>query len=564
MTVYVSLQATGLAYMDRDAMLAQSFTLPNGSNPNLIISPTGYAGSGYNFTFRATGFNTSSYPGPQTLFVISYTGTPDCTSPLDTTLQISSSGPNGYSAGGNLITISTGTAQQSSIGCNYILGNITSPFGDPYCENSINGGVIGVDVNAYFRTLVTPFTKVTVGSNFQKTGNDGRYLLESLPAGTYLKVRPDKLDGTPNGNGGYNNAGCGLSTIDTKMMQNYILGISSYIALFQYPWQLIAGDVNLSGSMSSYDITLVNAIIAGTIQGPWTFVPPATYATFAAPDGTNFGYSYDEELSFSPLNADQTSQDYYGIKLGDVDGTCIQCPGFTGQEPTEDRADRSFITIPLSDRAVRIDQEFVLPIRLEAAEPMEILAWQVNFDPEKFEFQGIRPGTLPFLDEAVFHLPADEPGTIRFVWTNLGSSSLDTELRKGLFSILLRAKTSLPSLQEYISVTTLDNNASFGPSWTEYQPVIKWSAAHAPDAACTVSPVPFGASFQLSFHTDRTGPAYLRILSAAGRVVHEEHTLLSSGDQTLEVQNTGAWPAGVYMYELCYGPVHHSGRIVKD
>jgi len=160
-------------------------------------------------------------------------------------------------------------------------------------------------------------------------------------------------------------------------------------------------------------------------------------------------------------------------------------------------------------------------------------------------------------------VPTDQPGIIRFVWTNLERDPIAAKYWQNIASVRLRARTTLPSLQGFIAVTALNDNPSFGASPTQYRPVVKWSTDKFTTGICTVSPVPFDQSFQLSFHADQEGSAWLRILSPTGRLIREERKLLPSGDQSWSVHDASTWPAGVYMYQLVQGNMHHAGCIVK-
>lgn len=270
-----------------------------------------------------------------------------------------------------------------------------------------------------------------------------------------ITIHPSKTD----------ESNCGITSYDIELMQGYINHYASIISKFDEPWQLIAGDINRDGIMNATDVTLAGAIMAGS-PGRWTFVPTNVYAGMAAPNGIIFGYTYSEEISYFPLTSNHAGVDFFGIKLRDSTMAVVRiCNGkrgrFDDDEPAKVRTKANTITIPLVDHGVATGREFALPISLENAEAMHILAWEFNFDAEKFEFVGIREGALPFLSDAAFVTPTDQPGKIRFVWSNLDLSSIPTDKWKNMFSVVLRSKSYLPSLREHIHITALDGNPSF-------------------------------------------------------------------------------------------------------
>ena len=270
MQVEVAMSPTDLEHVDHDAMIAQTLPFPGAT---LDRGASGYTDGGRYLTFRASSFNTSTYPGPRTLFVIYYVGTPDCTSTADTTVQFTWGTICSYFSGTIYpITKGTNSTDNQSFSCNYIRGSITSPFSDPACEDNYNGGIEGVNVAGYFQSTTTgTLTRPTnVNLDTDETLNDGAYLLDDTPSGVYVKIRPSKSNGL----------GCGISTSDLNNMRNYILGTEEGIAFFEYPWQLIAGDVNYNDTMTTYDISVASGMMSGNQPTPpappvnsWTFIP---------------------------------------------------------------------------------------------------------------------------------------------------------------------------------------------------------------------------------------------------------------------------------------------------
>jgi len=552
--VEVFINCTDLLHIDRDAILNQTFGL---ANVSFDLGPSGYSSGSRNLTFRAANFNTSTYPGPQTLFVINYVGTPDCVTSVDTTVQFTWGTTHGYFSG-TYYSIPTGSSSSDTFSCNYIQGLITSPFGDPACEDNYNGGIEGVNVAGYFQstttgTLVSP---TNVNLDTHETLNDGGYLLDDMPSGVYVKVRPSKLNGPS----------CGISTSDLNDMNNYILGTDAGIAAFQYPWQLIAGDVNYNDTMTTFDVSLAGQMmIDDTTTVPvnsWTFIPQNVYDNLTpAPDGYFFGYPYSEEISFSPLDSNYANKDYYGIKRGDIDGSCEECSEAL-KGSTEDRSGTIPVVFSLTDQSVRQGELITLPVQLNAAEPMNVMAFEIRFDADKFEFEGIQGRSLP-LANAIFKLPEEHLGVIRFVWFNPDRKSIAVDRFQNMFSVALRAKTSLSGLQRYIQLTDFKGNALYGLSNTAYHPEMRWISNGASLPVFQVTPSPFVHQVRFSFEIVQAEAVTLRVVSTSGALMHEYHSNLEAGLQYLSVESEG-WPAGIYLYDLQFGKDRKVGRIVKQ
>lgn len=561
--INVSVLSPDLIHLDRDAMVAQGLGIP-GSQTAPALGSLAYTQGGYAISLSmipGNSFNTSSLPNPCTLFTFNYTGTPDCNTPLDTTIQFSFGITAYFASGFKFIAPVANPTDQQSFSCNYIRGVITTAFGDTPCENNINGGIPGVNVAGFFRPLALgPATSpVEVNLDTDRTFDDGYYLLDDMPSGVNVTVRPSKLDGE----------GCGITTFDLNEMQKYILGVPSDV--FVYPWQIIAADANYSGELTTYDISIASRWMLGIPFPPgyppplprsWTFVPTSVYGGFAPPSGgTPFGYPYSEEISFSPLSSNQVNQDYFGIKRGDIDGSCNQCGEFfTGG--SEDRsADAQPLSLMLSDRAVQAGELIVLPISVDVPEPLNVMALEVHADPDLFDFEGIRTGKLPFLDDAFAY--TEEEGTLRFVWFNPERTPVSRERFGNMFSVALRAKQSMPSLQGHVSVTDFDGNALWGASSTPYRPELRWVSGQSYVPVFQVGPSPFSAQLGFTFEVSQDTDVDLRILSGSGAEVYRSRSHMGIGVQQVSVDGS-AWPSGVYLYEMWHGSERKVGRLVKQ
>ena len=372
-----------------------------------------------------------------------------------------------------------------------------------------------------------------------------------MPSGVNVKVRPSKQDGL----------GCGISTFDIEQGRRHILGFD----VLEYPWQLIAGDMNGNGELSTYDLVLMQYAMLGwpapvAVQS-WTFVPANVYGTFPPPGGgTPSGYAYGEEISFSPLSSNQINQDYFGIKRGDIDGSCNQCGDpFTGGN--EDRsAEAKPLPLTLSDRAVQAGELIVLPISMDVPEPLNVMALKIQADPNLFDFEGIHAGNLPFLDDAFTH---PENGTAQFVWFNPEGAPVSRERFDNMFSVALRAKQSMSSLQGHVSVTDFDGNALWGASSTPYRPELRWVSGQSPVPVFQVGPSPFSTQIGFTFESGQDTDFDLRILSASGAEVYRSHSNMGIGVQQVSIDGS-AWPSGVYLYEMWYGSERKVGRLVKQ
>lgn len=105
----------------------------------------------------------------------------------------------------------------------------------------------------------------------------------------------------------------GVTILDLIFMRNAILAL----APFSSAYQNIAGDVNNSGGITTFDMVVARKMAVGIPEngpgaGLWTFIP----ADFVFP-GPNLT-SYPSMIVVDSLSADLTDADFVGMKPGDV------------------------------------------------------------------------------------------------------------------------------------------------------------------------------------------------------------------------------------------------------
>lgn len=135
----------------------------------------------------------------------------------------------------------------------------------------------------------------------------GFYKFDSLAPKTHV-VKPFKDDDPLEG----------VSTRDIVLIQRHILGLYPFT-----PYQMIAADVTKSGSVTTADITEIRKMILGTNSKytnnfSWRFVPQA----YQFPAGTmNWGFPESLNVGFGTPPGDVMDAHFFGIKIGDVDGS---------------------------------------------------------------------------------------------------------------------------------------------------------------------------------------------------------------------------------------------------
>lgn len=149
----------------------------------------------------------------------------------------------------------------------------------------------------------------------------GDYLMQGLAAGYDYTLTADKKDDATNG----------VTTFDVLLITKHILGKQRLTS----PYQLLAADVNQSGSISTLDLIKIRRVILhldATFDGgkSWLFVD----AKHRFKDPNNpWAEAIPKFIQFNDLDRSVSDARFIGIKLGDVNGN-VETNGLTQLSPT--------------------------------------------------------------------------------------------------------------------------------------------------------------------------------------------------------------------------------------
>ncbi|MDZ4846740.1 MAG: Ig-like domain-containing protein, partial [Chitinophagales bacterium] len=172
------------------------------------------------------------------------------------------------------------------------------------CGTTISGSIVS-ETSSAVRTVQVGLTGTSTSS--LTTGTNGLYSFNVSAGGNYT-VTPSKNNDVTKTNG--------VTTLDITLVRRHLLGS----VLLASPYKIIAADVNSSNSVTTLDIALIRRLVLGidtTFTGNklWAFVPH----DYVFPNPTNpFSPLFPKVRNYTNLSASQASQNFIGMKLGDV------------------------------------------------------------------------------------------------------------------------------------------------------------------------------------------------------------------------------------------------------
>lgn len=308
----------------------------------------------------------------------------------------------------------------------------------------------------------------------------------------------------------------GISTFDLVLMSKHILGITPFDA----SWKTTAADVNLSGSVTTFDIVETRKVLLGvydtfTYCTSWRFVP----STGSDVNGYCFSFQC--------------------IKMGDVNGSYTA----SGNADPAERQGKD-ITFFAPDRQLAAGETVDIPVSLRDAADWEGLQLAFRFDPALIDLLEVSSDALPsWAPDNQNLLPG---GQLRISWSAAGANA---RIGAGMPLLHLRVKALQPTrLSDALS---LDPGGLRAEAYDTEERVcpLDWQWEEPSNPLCRLSPNPARECLNIELYRDEAGVASLQLFDTQGREVMRQ-TLGYDRGLTKHPLPMSAFPRGLYVVVL--------------
>ncbi|MEM6318586.1 MAG: SdrD B-like domain-containing protein [Bacteroidota bacterium] len=386
---------------------------------------------------------------------------------------------------------------------------------------------------------VMVYASATEGSNNQMmTKTDGHYHFE-LPMYRNYTIQPEKDDNPLNG----------VSTFDLVLIAKHILGIEP----FENPYQMIAADVNSSGTVTAFDMVQIRQVILNIYPtfsngSSWKFVD----AQYEFSTDSPMTEGYPETVQFGDLRTDEVAN-FVAIKLGDVDGNARP----NSLVSSEDRTTRSTFEISVHDQYLEAGKTYQVAFKGEQLH--EIQGYQFTLGYEDLSIVQLQGGVAGVENFGLHRL---EEGMITTSWNqsskqkpstllenNLSDTSSQfsetlffvelTAQRDGKLSELLRLRNNPTSIEAYSQQGELmDVQLTFTtPVFAE------------PFELFQNQPNPFNDRTEIGFYLPGDSEVHLVLRDEIGRILGEYKAERKAGYNVIEVDGEQLTNGFIY-YQL--------------
>lgn len=358
------------------------------------------------------------------------------------------------------------------------------------------------DIRDFFNAPIEGVSLRVDGTAFDTTLLvNGTYSLSRVNAlrNNAYQLKPEKTD----------NPLTGVSTLDLALITKHILGVES----FNCPWQLLAADINCSGTITTFDVVTARKLILGILDtlpcGSWRFTSPS--------DTTSKGNCVA----------------FQGAKIGDVNAG-PNCP--SGGFRTAEARNTAPLYFYLDDRILKKGRTYSIPLR--GASETTVSAFQLTFDLnpaavrlERIEAAGCLRG---FSEEMYRQDPLSPSGRTTVLWYDAKPAALQAQEPllwlhlTALEDVVLR---DIFDLSETGPATEWYDDAGVGHTWR-----LQWEPSSAKMTPLRITPNPNHGVFTLGWEAPAPASTLIQVLDVQGKTVFQQVFQVLEGNNQIAVQ----------------------------
>ncbi len=412
-----------------------------------------------------------------------------------------------------------------------LTGQLRTELGDPIRNATINAST-------------TPVIST-------QSQNDGSYSF-TLPENVSYIIAPTKGNDTLVANG--------ITIADVLRIHRHILNVSP----LPTPYKIIAADVNQSGSVSSVDMNLLNALILGRISTLpsgklWRFVP----SDYVFPNPAK-PFPFPGFRTLSAFGG-AANQDFIGVKLGDVNNS---------YDPSQARSPQSVVTIYTENAEVQSGASITVAVKVKQFSDISGFQCGIRWNPAILSYTGMEAASQLTGVEAGEDLIAQ--GQLNLLWTHpeaLSASITDGEAIVFLHFQVIGAGGSSSPVAVFDSrtapVQVINYDLEVVPVNT-LEGVVTVATPSATDETMqngfvsTASPNPFMDAVQMTVSSSQELNAVLVIYDLSGQMVSRKVMQIPAGTSRLEEGSTLTPGAYIMRWMSAGGKTLSTVRVIKQ
>ncbi len=359
------------------------------------------------------------------------------------------------------------------------------------------------------------------------TAVDGQYGFNNSALGQDYQIIPNKDGDDLNG----------VTVLDVYLIERHILGVG----VFDSPYKMIAADINNDEKVSGLDLVALRRLILGIHSQyknntSWRFVDAQQEF-----DNILKPWPIKETIDIRDLSINRRSEDFVGVKIGDINGNAIPNSTVTARG-------RSDQAISLITRDMNIESGAEFEVQIKSGAAMSLVAYQLTLEHRDADLIEIRSNRMEITTENYVPISDD---IITMSWSQ-PVETLDISENEILFTLVFRARHEL-KLSESISIS---DGITKALAYTKNLEALNIELSFLDEVEVfdleQNHPNPFDDRTVIGFTLGSPGYATLTIFDATGRVLKIVEQQYGAGRNTIEIKKSdlsGSSPLIYYQLE---------------
>jgi hypothetical protein len=343
---------------------------------------------------------------------------------------------------------------------------------------------------------------------------------------------------------------------------------------FTSPYQYIAADVNMSGTITTFDKASITRVALGITPdfpaGTWHYIPEYYFSNSNFANGfasnpftaTYSGLNYPDYLDEVVLDMDDVSAadpvtwSFQGIKMGD-----LNCDMVIDQllKPNDGDVSSGFVGGP----CVQNNDFITISVQGSVSQPLLAYDLCMQFDDTKLTYLGSSSGNLVDYNPEYFNKIGDE---IRTLWHRSDFLPESFTTSKTLFKLHFKALDGFCSLSDVFDLKDSSGMNIFYDGDIESMQgnvVFTYQKESPVGSLATIYPNPASSTVTFGFQLNQASVVEIRLSDYLGGVINVSQSY-SSGPNYYTFPSLSGLANGPINYTVKMGNLTYSGIIVKS
>lgn len=361
--------------------------------------------------------------------------------------------------------------------------------------------------------------------SFYTTDNNGNFVFRNREENDSYRVNVVSKDDYLNG----------VSTLDLVMIQRHILGLQA----LNSPYQMVAADADNSQDISTIDLVELRKLILGIydelpLNESWRYIDKSqVFVDNSSP------WPIREKIEINSLVSDMMTNDFVGVKVGDVNNTFV----LSSQDSDIESRNNAHVSLGYDIVKTNLNDEYKIPFYLEDEMLVSGLQLAIELDYSDLEFVNILPGILDVTDDMI---NVTSEG-MKLAW--VGEQAINANKNDVLFYI--NVKSSFIPNSNAISIS---DNAFGSELYTQNLEVFKVDLVRKANTSesrlLQNAPNPFNSITNIEFVLSQSADASLTIYDPSGKVVKTINGNFEKGINSITINANDLNGNGIYYYQL--------------